>query len=303
MNDIQGTDRILSGFANTAKLNHPSDSSGLPLIRPLVLEQKSNASPMLKCLKPQELVKYSLLDFIHRDSESVDLGWGPEMCISSKLAGALPAQGPPSPFSGGRLQLSHLLCGAVTPWQFRAPRPMGLSSRAEATAARAAAGAAQPPESRQLSRKTPGLAWLRVVVGWRGGAGPGARGWGLATGGGAQRTGLPPSAIRRRGRVWGHNQRAARRGLQGSPPKGKVRRARCGVFLPGSCCLSPGASGPQTGSGNPEHLHSVQGPAAEPGVYVYHSGAGAGAFGVCSGSLLPSQDSRTRRQLCSLVLL
>lgn len=115
MNDIQGTDRILSGFANTAKLNHPSDSSGLPLIRPLVLEQKSNASPMLKCLKPQELVKYSLLDFIHRDSESVDLGWGPEMCISSKLAGALPAQGPPSPFSGGRLQLSHLLCGAVTP--------------------------------------------------------------------------------------------------------------------------------------------------------------------------------------------
>lgn len=63
------------------------------------------------------------------------------------------------------------------------------ASAAAATTAVAAAGGAAAASSSQQALKPPGPAWLGAVVGQRGGAGSGARGWSLAPGGGAWRPG------------------------------------------------------------------------------------------------------------------
>ena len=61
------------------------------------------------------------------------------------------------------------------------------------------------------------------------------------------------------------------------------RQVKPGERVGGSFCpavLSPGASGPPTGSGRPGRLRSIPGLAAEPGVCLFRAGAGRGARGL-----------------------
>lgn len=53
----------------------------------------------------------------------------------------------------------------------------------------------------------------------------------------------------------------------------------------GSCCASPGASlAPEAVSGRPGYLHSIQGPAAEPGFCMHRGGARGGCLGSAVGA-------------------
>ncbi|CAN0474364.1 unnamed protein product [Rangifer tarandus platyrhynchus] len=78
-------------------------------------------------------------------------------------------------------------------------------------------------------------------------------------------------------------QRRGRPAWRGGARAGAGPGARAvvggGAWCPGTV-LSPGASGPPTGSGRPGRLRSIQGLAAEPGVCLFRAGAGRGARGL-----------------------
>lgn len=153
------------------------------------------------------------------------------------------------------------------------------------------------------------------------GAGPGAqgsgqgRGWGWSgarggvggvvgaapgAGGGARRAGLALSALRggckepRR-----HGRQVARRGLRAAR-----RQVKPGERVGGSCCpavLSPGASGPQTGSGPPGRLRNIQGLAAG-GVCLFRAGQGR-ELEACSRRDVRTRNNFTQRSYSKFPVL
>nr|CAI9707699.1 unnamed protein product [Rangifer tarandus platyrhynchus] len=114
------------------------------------------------------------------------------------------------------------------------------------------------------------------------GAGPSAQGAGsgrsLAPGAGR---GARGSRCLRSAAAAGAEGTAGGRRAAGS--RAARRQVKPGERVGGSFCpavLSPGASGPPTGSGRPGRLRSIQGLAAEPGVCLFRAGAGRGARGL-----------------------
>lgn len=145
-------------------------------------------------------------------------------------------------------------------------------------------GVGAGPGVRAWSGAGPGAWGVRVGVGVGGGGpAPGAwsRAWSgrslaLGAGRGARgsrclRSAAAAGAEGTAGGWRAAGSRAARRQVK---PGERVGRSSCPAVL------SPGASGPQTGSGRPGRLQSIQGLAAEPGVCLFRAGAGRGARGL-----------------------
>lgn len=155
------------------------------MINPLVPKQRAQCFSNFNVLgiPPRSLLKYSLLGLIPRDSDSVDLGWGPEICFSSKLSVDADVA-----WSWTLEVISkHLVCCGGVPLTLGASWPTGcINTRSSCSCS--AWGAAGPAQTREAGR-------VGTVAGQRGGEGPGAWGRGLAPGGGAQRPGLPLPAL------------------------------------------------------------------------------------------------------------
>lgn len=210
---------------------------------PFILEQKSSASPT-SVYHPRSLLKYSMTGLTPICPDSVGLGWNSEMCIKCNA-------------SSGRCWCCRCMdhtCpvpeSISNPPLCRVPLDnSGRCSLWDASAAVPKTGwlqreQLQPPHRHCTRGNPPGPARFPAVADQRGGAGPGAQGRGLAPGGGAWRAGscCLLLATEEAGAEGTASGRRAADSQAGSPPKGKGRRARWQVSLPGSCCPSPRVS-------------------------------------------------------------